>query len=198
MFPKSKKLIGVALVLIVIGGGALWYRQHQRYKHFRVHEHGMMYRSAWVEPDVFRELIEQYQIRSVVNLCKPGEMGPDRIIGEREAVTDSGATLFELSMPLTVNADDPAIAKNLEILGNPDNYPMLVHCQHGVTRTAKFLTIYDIAYRGKTAEQSLAAQPLLGRDDHNVHVWGFARNFEKQHKTLFPAATAQQLEILRH
>ena len=51
---------------------------------------------------------------------------------------------------------------HLDIMADPDNYPMLVHCQHGVTRTSMFLTAYDVIYRHKTAEDSLAVQPTFG------------------------------------
>ncbi len=189
-------VLGFLMVAGAIGGG--WaYRQHHRYKHLAVHEKGMMYRSAWVEPDVFSELIERYQIRTVVNLCNPGEMGEDRWIQEREAVCNAGARLIEIAMPVTVNADDPALEEHMAILSDPDNYPMLVHCQHGVTRTAKFLAIYDIAFRDMSAEESLSAQPLFGRDDHNVNVRAFCKNFEKRHAMIYPHISDASLQVLR-
>jgi hypothetical protein len=186
-------------ILAVIGAvaGGLAYRHHHRYKHLATHENGMVYRSAWVEPDVLSELIEEYQFRAVVNLCKPGEMGEARWEAQREAVRNAGAKLIEASMPMTIEADDPVLEEHMAILSDPNNYPMLVHCQHGVTRTAKFLTMYDIAFRNKTAEDSLAAQPLFGREDHNVNVRAFAKNFEKAHQTIYPMAKAESLNELR-
>ncbi len=189
----------VLTILVVLGavGGGWAYYHHHRYKHVAVHQKGMVYRSAWVEPDVMSELIEKYQIRAVVNLCRPGEMGEARWDAERAAVRNAGARLIEASMPLTVNADDPALEEHMAILSNPDNYPMLVHCQHGVTRTAKFLSMYDMAFRGETADQSLKAQPLFGREDQNVNVRAFAKNFEKEHKKIYPYASAGSLKVLR-
>lgn len=196
---SRQALIRISCFIAIIGaiGGGLAYRHHQRYKHLAIHDEGMVYRSAWVEPDVMSELIETYQFRSVVNLCKPGEMGEARWEAQREAVRNAGAKLFEASMPLTIEANDPELEKHLAILSDPNNYPMLVHCQHGVTRTAKFLAIYDIAFRNKSAEQSLAAQPLFGREDHNVNVRAFAKNFEKQHEQVYPFANAESLNVLR-
>jgi len=194
----QKKYTKYVLVLFAAASIAgLAYRHHQRYKHLAVHEGGMMYRAAWVEPDVMSTLIERYQIRAVVNLCEPGEMGEQRWVDERAAVKNSGARLIELPMPTSVDITHPQIAKHLEILNNPDNYPMLVHCQHGVTRTAKFLSIYDIVHRGMTAEESLNAQPLFGRDQQNVHVSAFVRNFEKQYRSLYPIASASKLDVLK-
>ena len=195
--PRVKTVLFGLAILAAVGLG-YWVRHHHRYKHVAVHEPGMVYRSAWVEPDVMSELIEKWQIRSVVNLCAPGEMGEHRWAVQRETVRNAGARLLELSMPNTVDVQDPGIHPHLAALSDPDNYPMLVHCQHGVTRTSKFLAIYDICFRGKTAEESLRAQPLFGRDRHNVNVQAFCREFEKSHPGLFPDATASRLDVLRN
>jgi len=195
MFRHWKRVLVLWIVIGAVSGGYLYY-QHQKYKHLAVHQEGMVYRSAWLDSETMSEVIEKYQIRTVVNLCKPGEMGDNRWVKEREAVTNAGARLIELPMSLSVDASDPNIAEHLKILENPDNYPLLVHCQHGVTRTAKFLSIYDIAFRNMTAEKSLKDQPLFGRKNHNVNVRAFVKNFEKRHQELYPDANAERLEVL--
>jgi len=197
MFRRRRNWILLALAAAILIPSALWYRQHQRYKHFAVHDPGMMYRAAWLEPDAIAELIETHQIRTVVNLCKPGEMGEERWHDEHEAVTNAGATLAMEPLSTSVEADDPSVSRAIALLRNPNNYPMLVHCQHGVTRTAKFLLIYDVLFRKMTAEQSLQSQPLLGRDEHNVNVRAFAREFERRHGELYPFASADDLKVLR-
>ena len=196
----SRRTVRWSLLILTLAGvlaGGWVYRQHHRYKHLATHEPGMMYRSAWLEPDVFAELIEKYQIRTVVNLCAPGEMGEARWEGQRQAVTNAGARLIEASMPVTIESDDPELKRHVAILSDPNNYPLLVHCQHGVTRTAKFLAMYDIAFRGLSAEQSLAAQPLFGREEHNVNVRAFTKNFEREHLGIYPRASGDNLNVLR-
>lgn len=174
-------------------GGGVWH--HKRYKHFDVHDAGMVFRSAWLEGPVFSELIERHQIRSVVNLCNPGEMGQQRCVDQRAAVEGAGAVLYDCTMPNTVDPADPQVARLVEILSDPASYPMLVHCQHGVTRTAKVLAMYDILYKKMSADESLKRMPLYGRDDYSVSVYGFARNFEQAHSQLYPQ-TAGRLDSL--
>src|ERR1700685_400478 len=171
-------IIGLFVAALAGTGGWIFYQQH-RFKHFAVHDPGFVYRSAWLAPDALAQLIETYQIRSVVNLCNPDEMTSRKWDGERRAVAGAGATLYEGALPNSVNVDPAAWERHLGILATPDNYPMLVHCQHGVTRTAMFLTAYDVIYRHKTADESLATQPLFGHERENVHLHAFARNFEK-------------------
>jgi hypothetical protein len=195
MFANRRNWI-LGLILVAVGSSLfLGYRHHKRYKHWAIHDPGMVYRSAWLESDVFKEQIETYQIRTVLNLCEPGELGEQRCIDQRAAVEGAGAKLIELPMPPTIDAGDSRVEQFVDVLSDPGNYPLLVHCQHGVTRTAKVLSMYDILFRGKTARESLAAMPLFGRNEYSVSVQAFVRDFEKRHTELYPQ-TAHKLDVL--
>jgi Tyrosine phosphatase family len=196
MFDKRRIWMWGVLLLLIATAAGLGYRQHKRYKHWAVHDPGMVYRSAWLDGEVFAEQIEKFQIRAVLNLCNPNELGEERCLSQRAAVKGAGAKLIELPMPATIDAGDPAVQKFVDVLGDPNNYPLLVHCQHGVTRTAKVLSMYDILFRGETAEQSLAAMPLFGRDEYSVSVQAFVKDFEKRHRNLYPQAEGK-LDVLR-
>ena len=169
-----------------LGVGLDAYRRHQTYKHFAAHEPGRVYRSAWLAPATTAELIGRHKLKCVVNLCGPGEAAPETWAAEEAAVVAAGARYLKLPMPLSVDPADPALAAHLDALADPANFPLLVHCGHGVTRTAKFLTLYDVAFRGRPAGASLAAQPAFGRARPNPAVSAFAAEFERAHKTLYP------------
>lgn len=189
-------IVAVFVATMAGTGGWIYYQQH-RFKHFAVHEPGMVYRSAWLDPDALAQLIETYQIRSVVNLCNPGEMTPTMWEGEQMAVASSGATLYAVPLPNSIQIDPEAWTEHFKILANADNYPMLVHCQHGVTRTAMFLTAYDVIYRHKTAKESLAVQPMFGHVHGNVHVHAFGENFQRfadENRTKFAANPLKSLQ----
>ncbi len=171
--------ITVAAVTAAAVAALLVYR-HKRYKHFAVHQPGLVYRSAWMKPDVYSELIERHQFRTVVNLCKPGELGEERWNKQRTAVVNAGSRLVELNMPFEIDPDDPRIEQHVAHFADPNNYPMLIHCQHGVTRTAKSLAIYDIVFRNMTGDESLKSMPLFGRKWHNVNVTSFVAAFDEQ------------------
>jgi len=139
----------------------------------------MVYRSPGWPPTRLSQLIETYQIRSVVNLCNPNEMTPGAWDAERRAVEGAGAAFHAVPLPNSVQVDPQSWAPHLELMSNPDSYPMLVHCQHGITRTGMFLTAYDVIHRHKTADESLAVQPKFGHDRAAVHVHAFGKNFEQ-------------------
>jgi hypothetical protein len=170
---------GLALSgLAILAGAAVWYQQHHRFKHFAVHEPGKVYRSAWVDSDVFAELIPRYQIKTVVNLCYPGEMG-NRNVAQRQAVEASGAQMIDLPFPPndTWDLNYPSVSEMERILDDPASYPIWIHCQHGRERTVKALAMYDIRERHFTAQQSLQLMPLFGME-HPWHVVTFAHNYE--------------------
>ncbi len=177
------KWVAVIVALSVLIGGALWYRHHHRYKHFAVHEPGKVYRSAWVEADVFTEVIAKYKIRTVINLCNPGEMG-DRIVYQRKAIREAGAELLEMPFPPnnTWSVDFPVVDQIEAVLAGPDSYPVWIHCQHGRERTVKALAIYDISQQGLTARESLEKMPLYGMP-HPWHTIVFAHNYESRIKS---------------
>uniref|UniRef100_A0A7C4QNX8 DSP-PTPase phosphatase fused to NAD+ Kinase domain-containing protein n=1 Tax=Schlesneria paludicola TaxID=360056 RepID=A0A7C4QNX8_9PLAN len=168
-------LLGVAF-LAALGGLAVW--RHHRYKHFAVHEAGRVYRSAWVEADVMAELVRRYGIRTVVNLCRPGEMGPTRAVEERVAVESAGARLLELPLPDTADPHDPRLAPHIAALSNPENYPLLIHCQHGVNRTARTLAMYEVLVKQQDGEAAIRRMPGFGRP-YNPLEYEFARNFTR-------------------
>jgi hypothetical protein len=182
VITRRRVVVALALLAVTVAasvGGVLRYR-HVRYRHFAVHEPGKVYRSAWVDADVFAELVGRYDVHTVVNLCLPGEMG-DRNVAQRRAVEAAGARLIELPFPAndTWTTDWPSVRKMEEILADPDSYPIWIHCQHGRERTVKALAIYDIGQRGMTAEDSLEAMPLFGMD-HPWPIVTFAHNYETE------------------
>ncbi len=183
MKPRWKwmgALLTVAAVAAIAGG--YFYQHHKRYKHFAVHVPGKVYRSAWVDAEVFAELIPEYHVKTVVNLCYPGEMG-NRNVDQRAAVEGAGAKLIDLPFPPndTWDVNYPSVAEMERILDDPASYPIWIHCQHGRERTVKALAIYDIRERHISARDSLKQMPLFGMD-HPWHVVTFAHNYESLDK----------------
>lgn len=189
----TKRGYWILIVLVAAAAGGWAYRQHHRFKNFSVHQPGVVYRSGWMEADALAETIQEHEIRTVVNLCQPTEMTPQLWAEERRAVKRTGARLLEMPMPHTVAPTNPVIQQYVDLLRDPDNYPLLVHCQHGVRRTAKFIAMYDLLSRDLSASKSLSAQPLFGREAHTKHVKTFAKNFENHHRNRHQAAKPHAL-----
>lgn len=184
--PHSRRIAAVLLLAGLFAGGYA-YRQHHRYKHFAVHEPGKVYRCAWVDADVMGELVRTYHVKTVVNLCRPGEMGPSRAAEERQAVEAAGARLFEIPMPDTADPHDPRIEPHMDVLQNPANYPMIIHCQHGVNRTARTIAMYEVLVHHADGEAAVRKMPRFGRREYEPLEYEFARNFTQAYGTMSAA-----------
>lgn len=170
----------VATIAVAVYQG---YRHYKRYKAFAVHQEGLIYRSAWLAPDAVAEIVERFGIRTVINLCDAVEKGGGRIEAERRAVHEAGGRLVELVFPPNAqwSADDAVYRRFEQLIDEPENYPLYIHCQHGRERTVKALAICDIRRRGMSAKASLAAMPLFG-DGHSWPIITFAHLYEDFHK----------------
>lgn len=177
--PSRRRWADFCVLIIAIAAvaGGLAYRQHHRYKHFAVHEAGKVYRTGWVAADVMGELVKTYEVKTVINLCRPGEMGPTRAIDERKAVEAAGAKLLELSLPDTSDPHDPRIEQHIAALKDPANYPIIIHCQHGVNRTARTIAMYEVLVHHADGEAAIHEMPRFGRRDYEALEYEFARNF---------------------
>ena len=176
-------LLGLIVIIAAAAGGGYAYRQHHRYKHFAIHEPGKVYRCGWVDADVMSELVETYHVKTVINLCRPGEMGPNRASDERRAVEAAGGKLLELPMPDTADPADPRIAPHKAALQDPANYPMIIHCQHGVNRTARTIAMYEVLIHHADGEAAVHRMPLFGRRIYEPLEYEFARNFTEAYRT---------------
>jgi protein-tyrosine phosphatase len=178
------------IVVVAAAMGGYAYRQHHRYKHFAVHEPGQVYRCGWVDADVMEELVRKYHVKAVINLCRPGEMGPERAAEERQAVEAAGGKLLELPMPDTADPEDPRIAAHKAALTDPTNFPILVHCQHGVNRTARTIAMYEVLVHNLDGEAAVRRMPRFGRRQYEELEYEFARNFTRAYRTTQNAANA--------
>lgn len=113
---------------------------------------GKVYKSGVIPPDELPDYIKKYNIKSVVDLRFPGTGDdvnnpevPAELTAEKEAIAKiPGVNYFN-------NGSDQVPAKkNLDyffkILDDPKNYPVLIHCYHGVGRAEIYSAIYRIEY----------------------------------------------------
>ncbi|NOZ20903.1 MAG: dual specificity protein phosphatase family protein [Planctomycetes bacterium] len=144
-----RKVYGIAALCLagIAFGGWRAYRQ-TRLRQFGVVKEGVLYRSGQPTEAQFDEIVDRYGIKTVVNL---------RSNREEEYIKKRGLRLATLPMSHTEPLSEKYAKAFLNLIDNPDNYPILVHCSEGQTRTGAMVALYRRRRcgwsRGQTIEE---------------------------------------------
>jgi protein tyrosine/serine phosphatase len=164
----KKKIIAVIVLLVLVGTGKYVYDRHINHNFMTITE-GKVYKSGVIPPDEIADYVKKYHIKSIIDLRFPGTGDdvnnpeiPAELIAEKEAVAKiSGVNYFNDGsdqVPKQENLD-----KFFKIMDNKDNYPVLIHCFHGIGRAQMYSAIYRIEYEGWSNEEarSKTAFPVM-------------------------------------
>lgn len=117
-----------------------------------------LYRSA--QPDAEgMENLKRMGIKTVVNLRS--------FQSDRDEIGDTGLGYEHLYMKAW-HPEQEEIVRFLQIVTNPEQTPVLVHCQHGADRTGTMCAIYRIAIQGWTREEALREMTGGGFGFHEI------------------------------
>jgi protein tyrosine phosphatase (PTP) superfamily phosphohydrolase (DUF442 family) len=89
-------------------------------------------------------------IRTVVDLRQDG---PD---DEQRLVENAGMTFYSIPMTASYPPSEFVIHRFLQLVNDPANQPVFVHCEHGHIRTGLTTAVYRITHDGWTADQAYA------------------------------------------
>lgn len=155
---KKKIIIGV-VIIILVGVGKYVYDMNINHN-FETITEGKVYKSGVIPPNEIESYVKKYKIKSIVDLRFPGTADlvnnpeiPTELIAEKEAIAKiKGVNYYNNGsdqVPTQENVDS-----FLKIMDNKDNYPVLIHCYHGVGRAEMYSAIYRIEYENFTNEEA--------------------------------------------
>ena len=152
MKTRNKIIIWIVTAFILTTGGIYVYQVHFNYR-FRTVDNDKVYRSGTIPPEKLGEYIKKYHIKSIIDLRSPGEGdasdNPEKledVLAEKDAVGKiPGVNYFN------IKSDQIPSQNNLDsfykVMDQPENYPVLIHCHHGVGRAGIYSAIYQIEYQ---------------------------------------------------
>jgi protein tyrosine phosphatase (PTP) superfamily phosphohydrolase (DUF442 family) len=105
-----------------------------------------LYRGAQPTAEGLREL-KKLGVRTVINLRESD--------GDQAKLAALGLACEHIPMTAFV-VKDADVTRFLQIVGDPGNAPIFVHCQRGADRTGLMCAIYRIALQGWTKDQAIA------------------------------------------
>ena len=111
-------------------------------KRFRVVEQGRIYRGGWQTPRILEQLLQRYRIKTLLNVaCNPGER---EAAGEGKVVRELGVAWHKILMPGTGLGTFDQLDEAADVLAEPSNWPVFIHCAAGVHRTNMSIAAYRI------------------------------------------------------
>ena len=126
---------------------------------------GMLYRSEQPEGRL-RHMLKRHEIRTVVDLRLKAE--DPRIFAKEQARCDYADANF-VNIPIgKVIPSDEQIVRFLKIVRCAAG-PVLVHCQHGKSRTGIMIAAYRIVAEGWSARSAMEEMLRYGYDQDDGH-----------------------------
>lgn len=153
-------------------------------KNFFAVKAGVLYRSGQLRPEHFAQVVRTHGIRTVVAL-NPGDDPTEAV---RAAAL--GIRFIGFNMPGSGQGDPQLFHQWLEILADPANRPVLVHCAAGAYRTGAAVALYRMVFDGWSladAVQEMRYCGFAGQQDLIDHV--------RQTYAALPAATIARLSL---
>jgi len=189
------RLIAVAALI----GAPVAYAFHHnaQRRNFRTVRAGVLYRSAQTTPAGLKRLLHDYGIRTVISLrdSYTGGTPPD---AKEEEYCRKMDVLYVRIPPRAWEAagESPPVEKGvrrfLEVMADPANHPVLVHCCAGIHRTGAYCAVYRMEFEGWSNAQAIAELKALGYANFDVE-WDIRRyleNYRPGHLVKVPSQPA--------
>jgi tyrosine-protein phosphatase SIW14 len=163
---------GRYLVLLAVVGVGLLVAASFRDKglrNFGVVKEGVLYRSGQQTPEGLEEILQKHHIKTVVSLrpIRDEESSSDTWEeGVCEKYQAKHIRIAPYDGPLKPGQSPlfPVSQSFLEVMDDPNNYPILVHCYKGRDRTGAMCAITRIEFDQWTADRALEEMQEYGFD----------------------------------
>ncbi len=164
---KYFKTIGILLfVLALLFGGKYVYDMNINHN-FETITEGKVYKSGVIPPDELESYVKKYKIKSIVDLRFPGtgdDINNPENVAELEAEKNAVDKLNGVNY-FNDGSDQVPTNDNLnlfyKIMDNPANYPVLIHCYHGVGRAELYSAVYRIEYENWDKDKARTSTRIL-------------------------------------
>lgn len=188
---KIFKNLLIVLLLSVSFFGAKYYYDIHINNNFEIISERKVYKSGVIPPNKIQNYIKKYNIKSVIDLRFPGTADlvnnpevPAELIAEKETIAKiKGINYFNNGseqVPQQHNLDS-----FYKIMDNHENYPVLIHCYHGVGRAELYSAIYRIEYENwKNTDARLATRTFVKFSSFDIGKpkGDFLENYKKRVK----------------
>src|SRR3712207_2090287 len=145
---RSHQLLVLLAVGLVLGGAFFVWRQWFQTYHLATVDEGVLYRDGCQSPREFATAIKKVKPKTVVSLIDDRELNDPakpQFKQEVEYLRQRRIKLEHIPVRLGGWPTEQDVKRFLEVVNNPQNQPVLVHCAQGVRRTGMMVAAYQEA-----------------------------------------------------
>jgi tyrosine-protein phosphatase SIW14 len=162
------------------------YRSQVLPKNFSVVRINVLYRSGQLSTDHFAKIVALNGIKTVIALDTANDKK------ELAIAKQLGINFESFEMPGTGLGDAEAFHRFLEIVGEPANRPVLVHCAAGAKRTGAAVALYRMVFDGWTLDDAVKEMKYSGFDGSPELIEHVAKAYESIPDDLFRRLTRSE------
>ena len=160
---RSKPVWIAAAVVLLVGAGLVWHHKTSPY-HFNEVAEAVLYRSGTLRPHNLEKVLDEYGIRTVLNVRSEKENGDAWHAQEARICRARNVRLVDMPLAYGTPPTPEQISRFLELVRDEQKSPVLVHCEHGVVRTGMIVAVYEMEQRRKGNEKTLEELRMFGHD----------------------------------
>jgi protein tyrosine/serine phosphatase len=184
--PRPLSLAFTALVAMTLIVGPWWYkREHDRHsRNLHVVEEGVLYRSGQLDLEGLKRVVRDHGIRTIISL-RDGDRTLDQ--DEEDWAPYAGANYIRIPPRAWQTPDGTVPAEEglkvfREVISDPANHPVLIHCFAGIHRTGAYCAVYRMDFQGWSNHDAIAEMRALGYStlDGDKDVLGFLEHYRPQ------------------
>lgn len=169
-----KKIVILLVIIAILISGFVYYQKKIHFNLVTISQN-KVYNSGTVSPDKLPEFLNDHKIKTVIDLRdgeEQTELNPEtkKEVGAEENAINKISGVNYFNLPTDQIPQDSTVDKFLKIMDNKANYPVLIHCHHGVGRSRLFSSIYRIEYENFSNDDARA---------NARYLWELSGNFSK-------------------
>lgn len=119
-----------------------------------------VFRSSELGEESDVETLVNHGIRTVINIRTSSK----NVERERPWMERAGIRYLTIPVSSIFAPSKKKMTEIFEVLRNPENHPILLHCQHGKDRTGLIMGLYRVHYQQWTRDEAYAEMREIGFD----------------------------------
>ncbi len=159
---------GHLIAIILIVGITLFFVARHKLGpyHFKTVKDDVLYRCGSLRPYNLEYVAKKYGIKSIVSmrLQTEGDWEVNWYENEKNFCKENNLNFYHIPIKGKDLPTEADVKKWFEIMDDPANHPVLLHCEQGVVRTGVMVALYEIKYNGKSPKAAWDELPTFRHD----------------------------------